>query len=272
MTGKVCIYHGDCADGFGAAWVVRRAFGEDVEFVAGRYQSPPPDLDMLAGKDLYIVDFSYKRPVMEEIIKRVRSLTVLDHHKTAQAELEELSRSSLLIRFDMDRSGAGLAWDYFFPLLPRPKLIDHLEDRDLWRFALPGTREIQAAVFSYPYDFTVWDVLMQEDPEVLRKEGASIERKHLKDVEELVRALEKHMRIGGYWVPTCNLPHVYASDAGHLMCKNHPEAPFAACWYDTADGRSFSLRSIGDFDVSAVAAEYGGGGHRNAAGFRLKPE
>src|SRR5690606_35880403 len=58
---------------------------------------------------------------------------------------------------DQQRSGAGIAWDFFHPGVPRPALVNHVEDRDLWRFALPGTREIQAAVFSRPYTFAAWD-------------------------------------------------------------------------------------------------------------------
>ena len=35
-TNYMCIYHGNCADGFTAAWVVRKALGEErVEFVPG---------------------------------------------------------------------------------------------------------------------------------------------------------------------------------------------------------------------------------------------
>ena len=30
-----------------------------------------------------------------------------------------------------------------------------------------------------------------------------------------------------------------------------------------------SLRSVGDYDVSAIAKTFGGGGHRNAAGFEV---
>jgi hypothetical protein len=31
MKPDICIYHGNCADGFGAAWAVRRRFGGAVE-------------------------------------------------------------------------------------------------------------------------------------------------------------------------------------------------------------------------------------------------
>ncbi len=83
---------------------------------------------------------------------------------------------------------------------------------------------------------------------------------------------------GGHWVPVANLPYTLTSDAGHLMCQPYASPnlhgeivtpSFAACYWDTPKGRVFSLRSVGDFDVSAVAASYGGGGHKNASGFTL---
>src|SRR5271168_4499839 len=147
----LCIYHGNCADGFGAAWVVREALG-DVDFHPGVYSEPPPNV---AGREVYIVDFSYKRPVLLEMAKVAEGITVLDHHKTAADDLKMLPANVDSV-FDMEHSGAILAWDYWFADKPSPLLLRHIEDRDLWRFLLPGTREIQANVFSYPYDFAVW--------------------------------------------------------------------------------------------------------------------
>lgn len=284
----LCIYHGNCADGFGAAWVVRercRRSKIPVEFHAGVYQDPPPDV---TGRHVLMVDFSYKRPVLLEMAKAARSIVVLDHHKTAAEDLAGFREPApwsewndgshppvdgddepVAALFDMERSGAGLAWDFFFPHEKRPRLIDHIEDRDLWRFTLPRTREIQAAVFSYPYDFDVWDRLMRtNDLAGLAMEGAAIERKHHKDVAELVKVVTRQMRIGGHVVPMANLPYTLASDAGHLLCGD--EHPFAGCYWDTPDGRVFSLRSREDgADVGEIAKEYGGGGHKHASGFRV---
>lgn len=261
----LCIYHGNCADGFGAAWAVRKALGDAVEFHAGIYQDPPPDV---AGRDVLMVDFAYKRPVIEEMAQKASSITVLDHHKTSQEDLEALLRVGVIKGiFDLDRSGAGIAWDYFHPNKPRPQLINHIEDRDLWRFDLPGTREIQACVFSHPYDFDVWDRLMGANLETLRQEGEAIERKHHKDVAELVSVCRRRMVIGGQTVWAASLPYTLTSDAGHMMAE---DGNFGACYWDTPQGRVFSLRSRDDGpDVSEVAKQYGGGGHRHAAGFRV---
>ena len=286
MNKILCIYHGNCADGFGAAWAVRAALGADrVEFHAGIYQNPPPDV---RGRDVVIVDFSYKAPVLHEMAAVASTLVILDHHKSAAEDLASLpppldgpydpwamldwqrecnAPASLHALFDMNRSGAGIAWDFFHQGRPRPRLLDHIEDRDLWRFLLPHTREIQAAVFSYPYDFTVWDELFAADLELMAKQGEAIERKHHKDIAELVGVTKRRMVIGGVSVPVANLPYTLTSDAGNLMAAGEP---FAACYWDTPEGRVFSLRSRDNgTDVSAIAKAYGGGGHRNASGFRM---
>jgi len=291
----LCIYHGNCADGFGAAWVVRRALGGHVDFHAGVYQDPPPDV---RGRDVIIVDFSYKRAVLEQMARDARSILILDHHKTAAEDLAEfpppISRNSWAdhladvrgavndgvnpalprVVFDMDRSGARLAWDFFNPGLPAPKLIRYIEDRDLWRFVLPSSRAFNANVFSWPYDFDAWDTLAAHAEDdgglaMMLAAGDAIERKHFKDVMELVAKLRRRMKIGGVSIPVANLPYTLTSDAGHLMASTD-DTQMAACYWDTAEGRVFSLRSLDSGpDVSAIAKQYGGGGHRNASGFRM---
>lgn len=269
MTNPLCIYHANCADGFGAAWVVRRHFAGMVDFHPGVYQDTPPDV---SGLHVVMVDFSYKRDTVEAMRTGAKSIKIIDHHKTAiddlSGRLAEEDGCPIELIFDLNRSGAGLTWDTYFTDEPRPQLINHIEDRDLWRFKLPYTREIQAAVFSEPYDFVKWDFLMAAPVEHLVAEGVAIERKHHKDVAELVRVCKRRMNIGGKVVWGANLPYTLTSDAGHMMADDGE--PFAACYWDTPEGRVFSLRSReGGSDVSEIAKQYGGGGHKNAAGFRI---
>ncbi|WP_323775990.1 phosphohydrolase [Leisingera sp.] len=297
MRRTVCIYHASCADGFTAAWAVRSALGADVEFYAGTYGAPPPDV---TGADVVLVDFSYKRPVLERMAADARSVLVLDHHKTAQEDLagfplpecESLGSETWTahlaavnagtagrnigvpsVIFDMERSGAQLAWDFFHPGETRPVLVDYVADRDLWRFDLVFSREIAAWLFSHEYDFGLWHTCasMLDDARLFKsavERGAAIERKHHKDIAELIRICQRPMVIGNCTVPVANLPRTMASDAAHLMAQ---EEVFAACYFDRADGlRVFSLRSArGGMDVSEIAAQYGGGGHKHAAGFQM---
>jgi len=262
MSFDMCIYHGNCADGFGAAWVVRK-IAPNAEFVAGVYQTMPPDV---TGKDVVMVDFSYKRPVLIDLASRAKSILIIDHHKTAAEDLVDLPANVKTV-FDMNHSGAVLTWNYFFPDTAPPRLLLHIEDRDLWKFLLPYTREIQANLFSYPYDFKVWDSLMETEVAELVAEGCAIERKHFKDIAELLPIVTRPMIIGGYLVSCANLPYIHSSDAGHTLCATNP---FGACYWDTPEGRVFSLRSTDTgVDVGAIAKVYGGGGHRNASGFKL---
>lgn len=171
------------------------------------------------------------------------------------------------------------AWDFFFGS-PRPWLVDYVGDRDLWKFELPRSREVSASIFSYPYTFENWDRLDRTmrgggsdlslpsylGISVIADEGKAIERKHHKDIAELVANNRRRMIIGGIEVWVANLPYTLASDAGNLMAKGQP---FAACYWDTAKNRVFSLRSTDEgMDVSAIAASYGGGGHVRASGFQ----
>jgi oligoribonuclease NrnB/cAMP/cGMP phosphodiesterase (DHH superfamily) len=267
----ICIYHANCADGFGAAWVVRRLC-PDAEFYAAKHGESAPETK---GKHVVIVDFSYPLDILQDMAAIAVSVLVIDHHKTAQEALASLpyppSRDTKKHRleavFDMNRSGAGLTWDFFYPGQPRPALINHIEDRDLWRFQLEGTREVMANLFSHPQCFDVWDELIAMPVAALRLEGAAIERAQQKELADLLRATQRRMVIAGFEVPAANLPYTKASDAGNMMCAGEL---FAAIYWDTPTGRSFSLRSSdGGEDVSLIARQYGGGGHRNAAGFNV---
>lgn len=266
------IYHGNCADGFTAAWALTLAF-PNAELFKGVHGDPLPNV---ANRNVIMVDFSYKLPEMYKLMAEARTIVVLDHHKSAEAELQaivETNYAHVEIIFDMNKSGARLAWEWGL-LEHVPNIVRYVEDRDLWRFKLPNSREISAAMFSYEYSLGNWSRLMHqlEDPGELAKlvdEGAAIERKHLKDVSELVEKTKQRMVIGGVEVWVANLPYTMSSDAAHLLAA--PDT-FGACFYVDNSGRPvFSLRSHArGMDVSAIAQLYNGGGHKHAAGFRLQ--
>ena len=185
---KLCIYHADCTDGFGAAWVVRHKYGEEnVEFYAAKYGEPAPDV---SGRDVIIVDFSYPLAEMQEIYDSCYYLTVLDHHKTALETLGHLEADGALanrhIEFDMERSGAMMAWEHYFNW-PAPDLICHVQDRDLWRFKLPGTKEIMTAVFAAEMTFEAWDTMMEPDMvDTLLTQGTAMMQKGEQDIKNVL--------------------------------------------------------------------------------------
>jgi hypothetical protein len=277
----VCIYHSNCCDGWTAAWVVHRYFEGAVDLVPAQYGDPAPDL--CRDRQVIVVDFSYKKDELVRLGDMSAGLLVLDHHKTAEEDLRRWSidwpetnlprlpkKGEILAFFDMDRSGASLAWDWFFPGKKKPQLIKHVEDRDLWKFRIEGSKTLHGVFTSYPYDIETWDKLEKacEDMTLKRRllrEGEAISRKHLMDVSAIIKATKRNMVIGGYPVLVCNVPPTMASDVGNVLASMQL---FGATYFDDHTGkRIFSLRSKGDFDVAHIAKSYGGGGHRNAAGF-----
>lgn len=278
------IYHAPCLDGFTAAWATWLNY-PGAEFVPGVYGQEPPDVK---GRNVVLLDFSYKRFKMMEVIADARTVLILDHHKTAEKDLAGLDvggREGVLngenctIKFDMGKSGARLAWEYFHPHTPVPLLVQLVEDRDLWRFALQNSKALNAAFFSYEFDFMQWSELDERlhheiDYADLVAEGGAIERKHMKDVRELVGKISQVLAFTKVWktcpymIPCANLPYTMSSDAAGLMAET---SPFAATYYRDKYGYCvFSLRSReSGVDVSEVAKTYGGGGHAHAAGFRI---
>lgn len=266
MTKPLCIYHHGCLDGFAAAWAVRKHYGDgEVEFHPGIYGEAPADV---TGRVVILVDFSYKRDVLLQMCAQAACVLVIDHHKSAAADLVDLPDNAVTF-FDMDRSGALLAWDYFFHDKRPPKLFAHIQDRDLWQFKLDGTREITAALYSYPMEFAVWDKIMPEI-ETLWDEGTAILRKHDADVDALALGCRRIAHFRGCVAPIANVPYMYASDVAGKLAKGHT---FAATYYDDTDGRRWSLRSTPEgADVAQIAEAFGGGGHKHAAGFRMTRE
>ena len=284
----LCIHHDKCPDGFTAAWAVDCHFQGKVDHLSANYGAPVPDA--IDGRDVIIVDFSWPADELEKIAGRARSLVVLDHHKSAEANLagfgeavttteglklwERMRDGKEPVRalkiFDMDRSGARLTWDFLGRRGTGARLVDYVQDRDLWTWKLPRSREINALICSTPFSIEAWDLLsmrMDHEPFKLADLGGAILMNQEKILADTLPDVTRRMVIGGYEVPVANLPYFMASDAAHILNRGEP---FAAVYHDRRDGRKFSLRSSGEegsVDVSAIAALHGGGGHRNAASF-----
>lgn len=257
------LYHGNCYDGFAAAWVAWKYYSKDCEFFPVLYGNPLPEIE--DGARVFILDFSYHREQLISLASRC-TVTVLDHHKSAEADLKGLH----FCRFDMNKSGAMLAWEYFcLPDLTTgpPRLIEYIQDRDLWKFELPESMEVSIALRACPFDFDIWDGLMQESNfKHLVRDGIAMKKLQDQFVEIMCKQAV-FANVGGHSVPCVNATIAF-SECGDYLCKKFKDAPFSAYYLDRSDGnRQWGLRSRGDFDVSEIAKLYGGGGHKAAAGF-----
>lgn len=263
MTTHV-LYHHPCTDGFAAAFAAWLALGDGAAYHGVNYSGPLPEI--ADGDRVYLLDFSIPRADLEALAARCE-VTVLDHHKSAQADLEGLPYA----HFDMDKSGAVLSWEHFHHGQSLPALFAYVQDRDLWRWQLPMSRQVSAALRVYDQDFALWEILVGDEKlSRLKADGDAILSAQRRDVESLL----SHARleyVEGHRVPVVNTA-LHISETGEALCERYPDAPFAATYYAAEDGyERWSLRSRNGFDVSEVARALGGGGHSAAAGFRRLP-
>jgi len=289
----IVIYHDHCADGFGAAWACWVKWGDAIQYLPANYGASPPDV---TGLNVLIVDFSFKRDVLREMGKDARSIIILDHHKTAQADLSDWAIDDvtgefwadddpmkavrhnddyvgqpIAALFDMNKSGARLAWEFCHEGEP-PMLLRLIEDRDLWRFIMPDTKPFALWLRTKPFSFDRFDLVSQQiedgqDGHEIMVEARAMQRFFDAKIDELA-SFGWRQSLGGHEPVIVNCPPMFASEVGHALLDKHPDAPFAATYCDSREKRMWSLRSRDDRqDVSAVASQFGGGGHRNAAGF-----
>lgn len=261
------LYHDNCPDGFTAAWAVWKALGDTADYRAVNYGQPPL-LEEAKGRRVILVDFSYPRTVLDALAEVSDHVEIYDHHKTAQADLNDWVRGAVV--FDMERSGAGIAWDVFHAAIPRPALVNYVEDRDLWRWALPDSREISELVFSIDRTFDAWSKL-SDDLERGRSSMVEAGAVLLRAKRIRVKTICANVR----WVTLGKLPQRIPvvntacdfSEIGEALAEQFSDAPCGGYYFDRSDKRQWGFRSRNGFDVSALCKEYGGGGHQAAAGF-----
>lgn len=269
------IYHDHCNDGFGAAWAFHQRAAlhyTDVAYIAMSY-GQPPNIPELAGTDVFILDFSFPPVILTSIIDVATHTVLLDHHKTAIESLSDMADTweKAEIHLHNGFSGAMLAWKYFSST-PAPRMIEYIQDRDLWQHKLPYTKEINALIAMTNRTFNAYTSLHKsfEQGQFYQCVGMGelLLKQYDRIVGEIVEATMRPIRIMGYEGMVCNCPGNFASDVGNILAKH--TGTFGATYFAAKDGsHKFSLRSVGEFDVSRIAKEFGGGGHRNAAGFSL---
>lgn len=253
----IVLYHAECSDGFGAAWALWKKF-PNANFLPVKHGHPPPP--DLKDRRVVIVDFSYARPILEAMASDTKELLVLDHHITAERALDGFSNAY----FDQTKSGAVLSWEWTHGTAA-PWLLQYVQDKDLWAWALPRSREINAALASYPFDFNVWDNFTQS---TLEQEGRAILRYEHELVGKLA-AQASMVEFQGIVVPAVQ-SSILTSQIGERLSPHHP---FCLIWHDRDGRRYFSMRSRSDgMDVGRIACSFGGGGHTHAAGFSVPLE
>ena len=269
MASTIVLYHAKCSDGFGAAFAAWLVLRETAEYLPCAYGDVPPDV---TGKRVFILDFSFERSIMLGLERHADELILLDHHKTAKDNLNGFTCRCGKVTFDLNRSGARLAWDHFHPGAPPPIMIEHIQDRDLWSWKVPGTREYLAALDYEGYDFERWlKVLnMTESEQMHFMERGKAMNDQLQALCEEIADPQSAMPvvIQGHRGLMVNASPQFTSEVGNILALR--SGTFGMVWrLDTSREIKVGLRSVAPFDVEQIARIFGGGGHPQASAFRI---
>lgn len=271
---KTVFYHADCPDGFGAAWAVWKSWGQEASYHP-HHHDDPLDPTRFKGEVVVFVDMAPAPLELTDLTRHASQVVVLDHHLSSLTRYEEdgdlaarMSRNGHRVHFDLEHSGAVLAWQHFHTGEPTPPLLLYVEDRDLWNQSLPHSDEVNAAINSYPRTFEDWERLASTSVTRLVVEGTPILRSDKVEVERSL--LFAHAaRLGEHAIEAVNARHQRSAIGHELARRRKFGRPWGLVYRLTGDRVDVSIYSIEDLDVARVATRYGGGGHKNAAGFSL---
>lgn len=272
------IYHGRCSDGFTSALAAYVYFsksdgynvnGKKVEYYAASFNQAPPDV---TGLNVIICDFSYKYDILLEMLKKANKLAIIDHHISAQLDLKNIPESNKV--FDMCHSGAYLTWKYFYPDQDVPLFVKYVEDNDIWLKKMPNTEEMTCYTYSLPFEFEEYAKMLDETyiREVAIPVGTGMKRQNDIYIQDAIRTMTPRLvKINdNYYLVAYVNSSVCKSEIGNQVLTRFPFCDFSAIYSISDDHTSFSLRSHDDkANVSEIAVQFGGGGHRNAAGLTV---
>lgn len=271
MNDTLVVYHGNCPDGFGAALAAWLVFGDQAEYWPADYSSE--QLPDVRNKDVYVLDYSFDPEVLHTMETQCKSLTLLDHHKTAQQKFQGYRCLCAKLYFDMNRSGARMAWDHFHPGQPAPYLIERIEDRDLWRWQYEDSAQFLARLGCEPWSLPRWAQILEQtqDPQGRQTwlyEGSLMQRQTEKMLSDMMAKAQPCVFQGveGLML-NCAQPELVSELGNRLATKS---GTYGLIWsLNDEKLLKISLRSNAPFDVSALVSPLGGGGHAQASAVRL---
>lgn len=298
-------YHANCADGFAAACIALHAliqqnpnnaittFATPVNYGDANQCPLPGGMDLRPYDQVTYLDYTPPQEVIDHLTSLHDGLvevTILDHHATAKPRHEGTADAPVRFRsvFQLDQSGASLAWEHFFPDRDMPIAVQLVEHRDLgFAFQQPDTAPSPAALDLHAYLFRCIPRTVEAWTPILFAAWDNVEP--LCDIGERLRTADSciiaaavnachWLDFNGQRIPAVNgLDAGLISDACTRLLVAYPEAPFSASWFiNSKTGQAvYSLRSRkpghpdGHTNVAEVAAAMapGGGGHPCAAGF-----
>lgn len=271
----VLIYHGGCPDGVASAVVAMGALGRDLTMIAGHYARPLSEENIdLEDKTVVLCDFSYPLEEMQKIVSKAYRVIFLDHHKTPLESLAPLLSEPNVFAFSSTHySGASLTWQFFNPKKEMPIFIKYIEDGDLYKFALPDSRDIVKgfhAILKKELSENLYllrDGIVKAELQQIRQIGEKINGEAQRQAKGIIKQGRMTATAYGHTFPVINATPDHTNLVGELIYTTE-DVPFVMIYTILANRVKISLRSNANaVDVAELAQRIfpKGGGHRSAA-------
>lgn len=267
----LCVYHIADHDGKGSAAIVKSIYPE-IEFLGLNHDMEVP-YDVINQHDKIIVcDYCLPIDYMFELNK-TKDLTWIDHHISSITEYEDKIEQGETEIKGIRRDGTAaivLTWKYFYKDKPVPLGIKLLGMSDVYDLSdervKPFEYAMQSAGVNRPTD-EIWTSLIDDTmniEEMVAKGEAILSYIKVRNYR-LVRGISFTSEYKGHRCICANMPQGKSEFFDSLDNLNRFDFMVNFfmnkhnCW-------NLSFYSYKNFDVSKVAAEFGGGGHFHAAG------
>ena len=278
------IFHHNDADGRCSAAIAFQFWAEAfmgetnpdrILLIEMEYSKQVPVERIEENEQVVIVDFSFKPDVMAEVLKRTTADRIqwIDHHVTAKDYDYGVELPGLRNFENKAKAACELAWEFYYPQKTMPLGVRLVGDYDKWALEIPQSKTFVKGLTLCSQDpiSVTWNRLLADGSDKFVDE---IYQKGItcKEFQEKTAAdyTEKHgyeAIFHGHTVFACG-GYLWGSDKYGDRLEQYP---ILLSHEFMGDHWIVGLYSKCEhIHVGEIAQQYGGGGHKGAAGFIVR--
>lgn len=284
MAEIVVFYHGgDCLDGLLSAFTIwKDTGGKAVLYPIQPGQSP---IDV-TQKIVYVLDVCFSKEILLKMISQAKAFLIIDHHESSWNDIKDIPDKFKI--WNQKECTCVLLWKYLYPQRPVPDLYKYVQANDLWKKdELPN---VDAVILAFSKAVTdensklninlVEKYLTQTGFNGLIEKGLVFHEFQNYELSKILSHIcfypirrpaydDKKEKIIIVAYLNCGF---FISNLSEKCFKEYPFVDLFVCYYiDGANQQTqVCLRSTDDReDALWIAQQFGGGGHRNSAAFRV---
>lgn len=283
---KIKLFTDSDLDGISCAVVANVVFGdENVDYEICGYGNVNEKISAyLENKEYadydktYITDISVSREIAEKINQCKKTFRLLDHHKTADF-LNTYEWATVIVqnKDDIKECGTSLLYQELYKEEAYNgnelgNFVEMVRQYDTWEWKqtqndLPKKLNDIFGIIGYKdfidYYSNNYYKSIEEFANMFPDKFMELLKYKRREIDLVIDEKLKKVKIkGDYAIVLCDRKDL-TSELGSKILDQFENINYVMLVYDGG----VALRSVSDFDVSEIAKQYGGGGHKNAAGF-----